>query len=243
VDDAVLVDLRERLGRVRWPDEAPGGVAWQFGTDLTYLRGLVDYWRDGFDWRAQEARLNAWPQSVVSIAGIDLHFVHVPGIGPNPMTLVLSHGWPGSVFEFHKLIPLLTDPASHGGDPADAFTVIAPSLPGFTLSYTPGQPRLLRPPIEPVAPVVHQAAHIAQIGAELPGRPLRSLVGPAHPTQSLAQIDQYLIGHIQPKRSRLPCHERKYRPVPTPAILSPHRNGGRRSGDEKSELGGVPRVR
>jgi pimeloyl-ACP methyl ester carboxylesterase len=150
VADEVLVDLRERLGRVRWPDEAPAGAAWQFGTDLSYVRGLVDYWRDGFDWRAQEARLNAWPQSVVSIAGIDLHFVHVVGIGPNPIPLVLSHGWPGSVFEFHKLIPLLTDPASHGGDPADAFTVIAPSLPGFTLSFTPGQPRLALPAIADV---------------------------------------------------------------------------------------------
>jgi pimeloyl-ACP methyl ester carboxylesterase len=145
VSDAVLADLHARLERVRWPDEAPGGAAWQFGTDLRYLRGLVDYWRDGYDWRTHEARLNAWPQYTARAGGIELHFAHVPGIGPRPMPLVLSHGWPGSVLEFVKLIPLLTDPASHGGHAADAFTVVAPSLPGFTLSFAAGQPRLALP--------------------------------------------------------------------------------------------------
>jgi pimeloyl-ACP methyl ester carboxylesterase len=137
----VLTDLHARLSRVRWPDEAPNSMAWQYGTDLSYLRNLVAYWRDGYDWRSQEARLNAFPQYTVAIAGIDLHFIHVPGVGPSPTPLLLSHGWPGSVLEFHKLIPLLTDPARHGGDAADAFTVVAPSLPGYTLSFKPGQAR------------------------------------------------------------------------------------------------------
>ena len=99
------------------------------------------YWRDGFDWRAQEARLNAFPQHKVPLHGIDLHFLHVPGKGPAPMPLLLLHGWPGSVFEFLEIIPRLTDPARFGGDPADAFTVVAPSLPGFGLSFAPGQQR------------------------------------------------------------------------------------------------------
>ena len=138
--DNALADLKARLANVRWPDEPPF-EPWSTGTSLAYLKTLVDYWRINFDWRAQEAVLNRFRQFTVPLSGIDLHFIHQPGVGPNPMPLLLSHGWPGSVFEFMKLIPLLTDPASHGGDARDAFTVIAPSLPGYTLSFKPNQPR------------------------------------------------------------------------------------------------------
>ena len=140
VSDAQIADLRERLSRTRWPDEPPG-AAWSTGTDLAYLRTLVDAWGSGFDWRTQEAALNAFAQFTVPLAGIRLHYLHVPGDGPAPMPLLLSHGWPGSVYEFLDLIPRLTEPARFGGDPADAFTVVAPSLPGFGLSFTPGQAR------------------------------------------------------------------------------------------------------
>ena len=138
--DVVLADLRQRLERARWPDEPPL-EPWSTGTSVEYLQRLVEYWRTGFDWRAQEARLNALRQFKVPLAGIDLHFIHEEGKGPSPMPLLLSHGWPGSVVEFLRLIPMLTDPASHGGDARDAFTVIAPSLPGYTLSFRPGQRR------------------------------------------------------------------------------------------------------
>ena len=140
VADAAIADLRERLARTRWPDSAPG-EPWAYGTSVDYLRELVAHWRDRFDWRAQEARLNAWPQFTVPLHGIELHYLHVEGKGPQPCPLLLSHGWPGSVFEFMGLIPRLTDPARFGGDPADAFTVVAPSLPGYGLSFTPGQKR------------------------------------------------------------------------------------------------------
>jgi len=140
VPDEAVADLRERLARTRFPDQAPG-EPWAYGTDVGYMRGLVDHWRSGFDWRAQEARLNAFPQFKVPLCGIGLHFLHVPGRGPDPLPLLLSHGWPGSVLEFLDLIPRLTDPARFGGDPADAFTVVAPSLPGYGLSFAPGQPR------------------------------------------------------------------------------------------------------
>jgi len=140
VEQSVLDDLKARLTRVRWPDEPPL-APWTSGTSLAYMKQLVDYWRDRFDWRAQEAKLNAFPQFSVPLAGIDLHFIHEQGKGPSPMPLVLSHGWPGSVVEFHKILPMLTDPARFGGDPADAFTVIAPSLPGYTMSFAPGQKR------------------------------------------------------------------------------------------------------
>ncbi len=140
VADAAIDDLRERLARTRFPDQAPG-APWAFGTDVGYLAGLVAHWREGFDWRAQEAKLNAFAQWMVPLHGIDLHFLHVEGKGPNPYPLLLSHGWPGSVFEFLEIIPRLTDPARFGGDAADAFTVVAPSLPGYGLSFKPDQPR------------------------------------------------------------------------------------------------------
>jgi microsomal epoxide hydrolase len=140
IPDEEIADLRDRLRLTRFPDQAPG-EPWAYGTDLGWMREFVSYWKDGFDWRAQEARLNAFPQYKVSLSGIDVHFLHVPGKGSNPLPLLLSHGWPGSVFEFLELIPRLTDPARFGGDPADAFTVVAPSLPGFGLSFKPGQAR------------------------------------------------------------------------------------------------------
>jgi len=140
VPEAAIADLRERLARTRFPDQAPG-PAWAYGTEVDYLRDLIGYWHDAFDWRTQEARLNAFPQYKVRLHDIDLHFLRVEGKGPAPCPLLLSHGWPGSVFEFLDIIPRLTDPARFGDDPAEAFTVIAPSLPGYGLSFAPGQKR------------------------------------------------------------------------------------------------------
>jgi pimeloyl-ACP methyl ester carboxylesterase len=140
VPDEVLADLQTRLRLTRWPDE-PAGAPWASGTSLAYLRELAAYWQLSFDWRAQEAALNRLRQFTVPIDGTDLHYIHEVGVGPDPIPLLLCHGWPGSVLEFLEIIPMLTDPGRHGGDPADAFTVIAPSLPGYTLSYRPGQPR------------------------------------------------------------------------------------------------------
>lgn len=130
VPDAALRDLRERLSRTRWPDEPPL-EPWSTGTSLAYVRELCEYWRDRFDWRAWEARLNAFPQFIANASGIELHFIHARSPNPQAMPLLLSHGWPGSVFEFHELIPLLT---RH-------FHVVAPSLPGYGLSFRPGQRR------------------------------------------------------------------------------------------------------
>ena len=140
VADSAIDDLRERIARTRFPDQAPG-APWAYGTDVAYLTQLLDHWGRHFDWRREEARLNAHAQFKVPLQGIDLHFLHVQGQGPRPFPLLLSHGWPGSVFEFLDIIPRLTDPARFGGDPADAFTVVAPSLPGYGLSFAPGQPR------------------------------------------------------------------------------------------------------
>ncbi|MBN9262271.1 MAG: epoxide hydrolase [Hyphomicrobium sp.] len=130
VPEGDISDLKERLARTRWPDEPPL-APWSTGASLAYVKGLADYWRTEFDWRAWETKLNGFRQFTVPIGGIDLHFIHEPGRGPNPIPLLISHGWPGSVFEFHDLIHRLTD----------RFTVIAPSLPGYTLSFKPGQER------------------------------------------------------------------------------------------------------
>jgi pimeloyl-ACP methyl ester carboxylesterase len=130
VPDAALADLRERLARTRWPDEPPG-PPWKTGASLTYMKQLVPYWASGFDWRAQEARINAFRQYTVPIDGIDLHFIHEEAKRADAIPLLLLHGWPGSIVEFLGLIPLLRE----------RFTIVAPSLPGFTLSFAPGQKR------------------------------------------------------------------------------------------------------
>jgi len=140
VADAVLLDLKRRLDATRWPDEVTDSN-WAFGTDLQYLRTLAEYWRSGYDWRAQEAMLNRFQHFTVPIDGINLHFVHEPGEGGAPLPLLLTHGWPGSVVEFQELIPLLTHPSAHGGDARDAFTVVAPSIPGYGFSFAPNQRR------------------------------------------------------------------------------------------------------
>ena len=140
VSNAQISDLCNRLANTRLPDQTPG-PKWQFGTDRSYMVDLIDYWRTSFDWRTQEAALNRFAQFKVALHGIDLHYLHVKGQGPNPTPLLLMHGWPGSVFEFLDMIPLLTDPARFGGDPNQSFTIIAPSLPGFGLSFDPNQKR------------------------------------------------------------------------------------------------------
>jgi pimeloyl-ACP methyl ester carboxylesterase len=138
VGDDVLSDLKTRLARVRWPDAIPGGD-WKYGAEVEYLQSLVGYWRDQYDWRRHEAVINGFRQFRLRVRDLDIHYIHEQGKGPAPMPLLISHGWPGSIYEFHKLIPLLTDPAAHGGDARDAFTVIAPSLPGYTFSHVPGR--------------------------------------------------------------------------------------------------------
>jgi len=164
--EADLADLRERLARTRFPDQAPGD-AWAYGTDVAYLRQLTEYWRKDFDWRAEEAALNAFPQFRVPVGGVDLHYLHVRGVGPNPMPLLLLHGWPGSVFEFLEFIPRLTDPQRFGGDPRDAFTVVAPSLPGYGLSFQPGQKRFGVPEMaDCVATLMHDVLGYTKFGAQ-----------------------------------------------------------------------------
>ncbi len=133
IDQADLDDLNVRLDRTRFPAPLPGDD-WDTGVPVSYLRELVAYWRRSYDWRAQEAALNAHPQFTTEIDGQQIHFLHVRSPEPDALALVLTHGWPGSFVEFLDVIGPLTDPAAHGGDPADAFHLIIPSLPGFGFS-------------------------------------------------------------------------------------------------------------
>ncbi len=133
IPQADLDDLRERLARARWPEALPG-QGWDRGVDLDYLKGLAEYWRTGYDWREWEARLNRFPQFTTTIDGANIHFLHVRSPEPDATPLILTHGWPGSIVEFIEVIEPLTNPRAHGGDPADAFHVIVPSLPGYGFS-------------------------------------------------------------------------------------------------------------
>ncbi|WP_327064795.1 epoxide hydrolase family protein [Kitasatospora sp. NBC_01302] len=137
-EPAALEDLRTRLRATRWPD-APEDAGWALGTDVGYLRELVDYWADGFDWPAQQQALARLPRFRVRLGGLGIHFVHARAVAPAgpALPLVLNHGWPDSFWRYSKVVPLLTDPGAHGGDPADAFDVVVPDMPGFGYSDRP----------------------------------------------------------------------------------------------------------
>jgi pimeloyl-ACP methyl ester carboxylesterase len=139
VPDDVLEDLRSRLRHTRWPEPLPY-PGWTAGADLDYLRDLAGYWASSFDWRAQERRLNFFPQFIADVDGQVIHFVHQRGQGASPFPLVLTHGWPSSFVELLNLVPFLTDPAAHGGDQRDSFDVVIPSLPGYAFSPRPRKP-------------------------------------------------------------------------------------------------------
>lgn len=136
IPDAEIDDLKQRLARTRWPDPETVGD-WSQGARVDNVRSLVEYWERGYDWRRFESDLNRLPQFLTEIDGLDIHFIHVRSKNPDAMPLILTHGWPGSIVEFLKLVGPLTDPVSFGGDAADSFDVVVPSLPGFGFSQKP----------------------------------------------------------------------------------------------------------
>ena len=136
VPDAVLADLKDRLSRTRLPDDLVG-TEWDYGTNREYLEELLAYWRDEFSWRDQEWLLNGFDHFKTDIDGLDVHFIHQRSPHEDALPLVITHGWPGSIMEFYKIIPLLVDPTNYGGEAADAFHVVAPSIPGYGFSDKP----------------------------------------------------------------------------------------------------------
>jgi epoxide hydrolase len=136
--DAALMDLKRRLDQTRWP-ERETAAGWEQGPPLSAMRGLVDYWRNRYDWRKCEAQLSSWPQFKTQIDGLGIHFIHVRSTHKNALPIVLTHGWPSTVLLFRHVIGPLTDPTAHGGTAADAFDVVIPSLPGFAFSDKPAE--------------------------------------------------------------------------------------------------------
>ncbi|UUD63647.1 epoxide hydrolase [Pseudomonas seleniipraecipitans] len=134
-----LLDLEQRLARMRWPATVPGS-RWSYGLDLNVAKQMVAYWKDGFDWRRQEAKLNAFPQFTTTIDGQTIHFIHARSPEPTAQPLILTHGWPSTFADFAEMIGPLTDPRRYGGDPADAFDVVVPSIPGFGFSGPTQEP-------------------------------------------------------------------------------------------------------
>jgi len=184
VPESVLQDLKERLARTRFPNEL-NDADWSYGTDLGYLKEIVDYWRTKYDWRAAEARLNAFHHLRTDVDGLKLHFIHERGKGPKPLPLLISHGWPGSVVEFLKVIGPLTDPAAHGGDPADAFDVVAPSLPGYGFSAHAQTPGMHPGKIADVFAALMQQVGYRRFGAQGGdwGAIITTCLGNQHPSQ------------------------------------------------------------
>jgi pimeloyl-ACP methyl ester carboxylesterase len=175
VADEILHDLYERLKLTRWPDEVQG-ARWEYGVNLAYIKDLVEYWRTGFDWRAQEQKINQFANYRTQLDGLGIHFIHERGHGPHPLPLLIPHGWPSSFYETLDIIPLLTDPGQYGGDPNDAFDVVVPSLPGYGFSDRPTLPgmnsrqisRLLVRLMEGLG-YERFAAHAYDIGASIMG--------------------------------------------------------------------------
>ncbi len=136
IPQADLDDLKTRLARTRWPDEVTGS-GWEYGANLGYMQSLARYWLNDFDWRAQEKRINSFPNFKAQVDGLWIHFIHERGKGPNPIPLILTHGWPSSFVEMLKMIPMLSDPERFGADPGDSFDVVVPSVPGYGFSDRP----------------------------------------------------------------------------------------------------------
>jgi pimeloyl-ACP methyl ester carboxylesterase len=158
VSDEAIADVHARLDRTRWPDEV-NDSAWGYGVRMDYLKQLTRYWRHEFDWRAAESRINALPQYLTAIDGLDLHFVHCRSKHPDARALLITHGWPGSIVEFLELIPRLTDPESFGGTAEDAFHVVAPSLQGYG-----GSPPSSAAGMSPLAIAKRHAALMSRLG-------------------------------------------------------------------------------
>jgi pimeloyl-ACP methyl ester carboxylesterase len=192
-------DLRERLARTRWPDEIPGSP-WDYGISLAFMQEICRYWKQQFDWKAQIDRLSHLHHFRFTSGSWGIHFIHERGLGPNPLPLILTHGWPGSFLEMLRILPLLTDPASHGGDPADSFDVVIPSLPGYGFSD---------PPTERGVNTFAIADRWAELMSELGytrfaaqggdiGAAVTTLLGLRHPDRAAAIHLNYIPGSYRP---------------------------------------------
>ncbi len=197
--DAAVEDLRSRLARTRWPDEISGS-GWEYGVNLDFMRQLCAYWKDHFDWKAQLEALSAFHHYRCAVDGARIHFIHERGKGPAPIPLILTHGWPGSFLEMLKIIPLLTDPASHGGDPAVSFDVVVPSLPGFGFSDRPSKRGMNTFRIAELWVALMRELGYARFGAQGGdfGASVSTILGLRHPQHVIGVHLNYIPGSYRP---------------------------------------------
>jgi pimeloyl-ACP methyl ester carboxylesterase len=192
-------DLRDRLGQIRWPDEVAGS-GWDDGVDLRFLQQTCDYWKTEFDWKLQVERLSAFHHYRYERGGGGVHFIHERGKGGSPIPLILTHGWPGSFVEMLRIIPLLTDPAAHGGDPADAFDIVVPSLPGFGFSDRPAQGGVTTSRVAEIwAELMGELGYnrFAAQGGDI-GAGVSTVLGLRHPDRIIGVHLNYIPGSYRP---------------------------------------------
>jgi pimeloyl-ACP methyl ester carboxylesterase len=201
--DAAVEDLRTRLDRTRWPDEIPGS-GWEYGVDLDFMRKLCAYWKDIFDWKTQVEALAAFHHFRCAVDGTRIHFIHERGKGPAPIPLILTHGWPGSFLEMLKIIPLLTDPAAHGGDPAVSFDVVVPSLPGFGFSDRPTRRGMNTFRIADLWTALMRELGYQHFGAQGGdfGASVSTILGLRHPQHIMGVHLNYIPGSYRPYLAR-----------------------------------------
>ena len=197
-------DLRLRLSRTRWPDEIPGSE-WAYGFDLRFLQEICAYWKDQFDWKAEVERLSALHHYRFTTEGIGIHFIHERGKGPDPLPLIITHGWPGSFLEMLRVIPLLTDPGAHSGDPADSFDVVVPSMPGYGFSDRPQRPGMNTFRIAELWATLMQELGYSRFAAQGGdfGAGVSTILGLRHPSRMIGIHLNYIPGSYKP---HLPPH-------------------------------------
>ena len=228
VSDAVLLDLKQRLANPRFPDQIEGS-AWEYGPDVAYMKELVSYWREKYDWRTQEQQLNRFDHFKTKIDGLDIHFIHQRSKNPNARPLILLHGWGGSFYELTKVIDPLTDPVQHGGRPEDAFHVVVPSIPGYGFSDHPRErgwesDRTARAMMTLMARLGYNAryaVHGGDIGSGI-GRAM-AINDAAHVIglhlnscgggRNLVQVPEHLV-FVEDKQSQVPTLDPRYEGVP-----------------------------
>src|SRR5579864_5687673 len=210
IPQEVLDNLQQRLQGTRWIDGA--AVGWEFGTSLDYLKELVNYWQTQFDWRRQEAAINLFSQFRVEIDGFGIHFVHEHGKGPDPFPILLTHGYPDSFLRFAKIIPMLTDPVKFGGNPADAFHVVAPSLPGYGFSDKPSKSGMIFHVADFWNKLMQQLGykHFAAHGGDW-GSTVTEHLARSHSDAVVGiHLTDVPFAHIFQKPDDLSSHEKKY---------------------------------
>ena len=199
IPQAALDDLQDRLSKTRWPDQISDS-AWEYGVDLKYMKELIGYWQSDFDWRTQEQAINAFDQYRANIDGTNIHFIHEPGRGPNPLPLVITHGWPGSFVELLKIIPLLTNPAAHGASAGDSFDVVVPSLPGYGFSERPAEKGMNVFRIAQIWCQLMESLGYSRFGAQGGdwGASVATTLGLAYPKQIIGLHLNYIPGSFRP---------------------------------------------